>query len=143
MADHEATTNIQDIWFVTQRWLRTLVQVGIPAFLTFALVLPQIIDAAGLPVDGALYGWLLGAAGVITAVATGLSRIMAIPAVNAWLVKIGLGSVPAAEARQPDLSTLTVNGDRVDGATPADIETPGETDVIVANDGLGVDQTAK
>jgi hypothetical protein len=68
--------------------------VGIPTYLTFALVLPQIIDALGLPVDSALYVWLIGLATGITAVALALTRIMAIPAVNAWLTKIGLGSVP-------------------------------------------------
>lgn len=86
--------NIQDIWFKSQRVLRTAVQVGIPAFLALALVLPQIIDAAGLPVESALYIWLVGLAAGVTAVAAALSRIMAIPAVNAWLTKVGLGSVP-------------------------------------------------
>lgn len=89
-----ARIDVPNIWFKTQRVLRTIVQVGIPTFITFAAVLPQIIDAAGLPVDGALYLWLIGTAAVITAVAGGLSRIMAIPQVNAWLVHIGLGSVP-------------------------------------------------
>lgn len=91
---HVATTSAKDIWFKAQRVLRTLVQVGIPSFLSFALVLPQIIDAAGLPVDGALYGWLLAVAATITAIAGGLAAIMAIPAVNGWLITIGLGSVP-------------------------------------------------
>lgn len=100
MADHEATTVlVEDIWYKSQRVWRTLVQVGIPAFLGFALVLPQIIAALGLPVDSALYLWLIGAAGVVTAVAAGLSRVMAIPAVNAWLTKVGLGSVPKAAAQ--------------------------------------------
>lgn len=86
--------NPQDIWFKAQRVLRTVVQVGIPAFLAFALVLPQIISAVGLPVESGLYLWLVGLAAGVTAVAAGLSRVMAIPAVNAWLVKVGLGSVP-------------------------------------------------
>lgn len=100
MADHSAKTelDVQDIWFKTQRVLRTAVQVGIPAFITFAGVLPLIVNAIGLPVDGALYLWLVGAAGVVTALAAGLSRVMAIPAVNSWLTHIGLGSVPKAEA---------------------------------------------
>lgn len=100
MADHSAKTelDVQDIWFKTQRVLRTAVQVGIPAFITFAGVLPLIVNAIGLPVDGALYLWLVGAAGVVTAIAAGLSRVMAIPAVNSWLTHIGLGSVPKAEA---------------------------------------------
>lgn len=94
MSHVAVTTNVQDIWFKTQRVLRTLVQVAIPAFITFAGVLPLVIDALGLPVDGALYLWLIGAAALVTAVAGALSRVMAIPAVNEWLTKIGLGSVP-------------------------------------------------
>lgn len=118
MADHEANTPVQDIWFKSQRVLRTVVQVGIPAFLTFALALPQIINAAGLPVDGPLYLWLIGAAGVITAVAAGLTRIMAIPAVNAWLVKIGLGSVPK--------SAPVADSSAGDNLTPDDALVPGD-----------------
>lgn len=95
--EHVATTTAPEIWYVSKRVLRTLVQVGIPAFLGFALVLPQIIDAAGIPVNTKVYGILIAAAGVVTAVATGLSRVMAIPAVNTFLAKyLGLGSVPAA-----------------------------------------------
>jgi hypothetical protein len=76
------------------------VQVGIPAFLTFAGVLPTVINALGLPVDGGVYLWLIGAAAVVTAVAGGLSRVMAIPTVNEWLTTIGLGSVPKAAAQR-------------------------------------------
>lgn len=88
-------------------------QVGIPAFLSFAVVLPEIIKALGLPVDGALYAWLITVAAGVTAVATGLSRVMAIPAVNAWLVKIGLGSVPK---NAPD---VLVPDDGLSKGTPA------------------------
>lgn len=143
MADHISTPVVEDIWYKSQRVLRTLVQVGIPAFLTFALVLPQIIDALGLPVDGPVYLWLIGAAGVVTAIAGALSRIMAIPAVNAWLTKVGLGSVPKAAAASGDgsLASLTVNGVPVNGSTPDTDETPGAGDALVEKDGLNTDQT--
>lgn len=99
MGDHEKQAiTVEPIWFQTQRVLRTVVQVGIPAFIAFAGVLPTIISAAGLPVDGKVYLWLVSAAAVVTAVAGGLSRVMAIPAVNQWLTTIGLGSVPKAAA---------------------------------------------
>lgn len=88
------STQLQDIWFKSQRVLRTAVAVGIPSFLVFAGVLPQIITALGLPVDSALYGWLLGLAAGVTAVAAAITRLMAIPAVNSWLAQVGLGSVP-------------------------------------------------
>ena len=118
----DAGTVVSDIWYKGQRALRTLVQVGIPAFLGFAVVLPQIISALGLPADGPLYAWLIGAAGVVTAVAVGLSRVMAIPAVNAWLTTVGLGSVPKSQA---------VTGEHV-----ATADTPRNGDALVANDGL-------
>lgn len=104
MADHEKNNiSVDEIWFSTQRVLRTIVQVGIPAFITFAGVLPTIISALGLEVDSTVYLWLLSAAAVVTAVAGALSRVMAIPAVNEWLTHIGLGSVPKAAAqRQAD-----------------------------------------
>jgi hypothetical protein len=83
-----------EIWYKAQRVLRTLVAVIIPAFLGFALLLPQLIEALGLPVDSELRLWLVAVAAGVTAVAAAITRIMAIPAVNAWLTKIGLGSVP-------------------------------------------------
>jgi len=89
-----ASTEVGNIWFVSQRVLRTIVQTGVPTFIVFAAVLPQIIDALGLPVDNDVRLWLLAVAAGVTAVAGALARVMAVPAVNAWLVKIGLGSVP-------------------------------------------------
>jgi len=106
MGDHEKQAiTVEPIWFQTQRVLRTIVQVGIPAFLTFAGVLPTIIAAVGLPVDGKVYLWLVSAAAVVTAVAGGLSRVMAIPTVNQWLTTIGLGSVPKSAAQRQAIAT--------------------------------------
>lgn len=117
MADHSTkkAISVQDIWYQGQRVLRTIVQVGIPAFLTFAGVLPLIIGALGLPVDSALYLWLVAAAGIVTAIAAALSRIMAIPAVNQWLTHLNLGSVPKAVAQRQAVA------ERVGEASPAQI----------------------
>lgn len=111
---------VDDIWFATQRVLRTIVQVGIPAFITFAGVLPVIINALGLPVDGQVYLWLVSAAAVLTAVAGALTRVMAIPAVNEWLTRIGLGSVPKSHAKEqaaaqtPDLQPAQYDASTTD-----------------------------
>ena len=94
-----ASTEVQSIWFVSQRVLRTIVQTGVPTFIVFSAVLPQIIDALGLPVDNDVRLWLLAVAAGVTAVAGALARVMAVPAVNAWLVKIGLGSVPPSAVK--------------------------------------------
>ena len=78
--------------------LRTLVQVGIPAFVTLVGVLPLIIqiilEEVGEQMPDGLRLWLVGAATLLTAVATALARIMAIPAVNAFLTRWGLGATP-------------------------------------------------
>lgn len=99
----DAVQQVTEIWYKGKRVLRTLVQNVIPSFLGFAVVLPMIIEALGLPVDSELRLWLLAVAAGVSAVATALARVMAIPAVNAWLIKIGLGSVPKdAVVMRPD-----------------------------------------
>lgn len=95
-----AETRVEEIWFQGQRVIRTLVQTGIPSFITFAGVLPSIISALGLPVGSRLYVVLVAIAAGVTAVAGALSRVMAIPAVNTFLTKFGLGSVPKVAAKR-------------------------------------------
>jgi hypothetical protein len=77
---------------------RTVVQNVISVVLTAGVVLPLAVAIAGeeladvLPAD-----WLLWAAGVaasVAAIAAALTRIMAIPAVDAWLLRFGLSSTP-------------------------------------------------
>ena len=89
------TTQTAHPW---QASLRTAVQVGIPALITLVGVLPVIIqiilDELGEVMPDGVRVWLLGAAVVLTAVATAIARIMAVPAVNAWLTSIGLGAAP-------------------------------------------------
>lgn len=89
-----ASSDVPPIWYQSQRVLRTIVQTGVPTFLVFATVLPQVIDALGLAVDNEVRLWLLAVAAGVTAVAGALARVMAVPAVNRWLVSIGIGSVP-------------------------------------------------
>lgn len=109
---------VPDIVNKGQRVLRTIVQVGIPAFLGFALVLPQIIDAAGLPVDSDLRLWLVAAAAAVTAIAGGLSRVMAIPAVNKWLTSVGLGSVPKVQAQNTPAAVTPADPEQPAAGTP-------------------------
>lgn len=75
---------------------RTLVQVGIPAILVFVIIVPEIIrivlDGYGDALPEELRLWLLGAAGLVTATAGVLARVMAIPAVNDWLGSLKLGA---------------------------------------------------
>lgn len=109
------TVQVQEIWYASQRVLRTIVQVGIPAFIAFAAVVPQIIEALGQSVDSELRLWLIGVAASITAVAGTLAKVFAIPAVNAWLVRIGLGSVPLSSLTTPNIPTEPTDDEGAQG----------------------------
>lgn len=115
MTKHLAVPSIID---KGQRVLRTIVQVGIPAFLTFALVLPEIIRALGLPVDSALQLALVGFAATLTAVAGAITRVMAIPEVDRWLTAIGLGSVKRSQARNVYRTVTPADPDQPAAGTP-------------------------
>ncbi|MGE9695909.1 hypothetical protein [Streptomyces sp. CH6] len=66
----------------TKRTVRTIIQTAVAV----ALALPAIVDASGIP---ASLPWVAGA----LAVAGGLARVMALPAVENLLDRIGLGLV--------------------------------------------------
>lgn len=101
------------IWFPWQRAIRTGLQVlaGViiataGAIATIALVAPQILIAVKdllRPEDYALLAsWVAG----IVAVSLALSRIMAIPQVDAFLKQFGAGSVPK-DAEQEDVMPVS------------------------------------
>lgn len=79
---------------------RTVVQNVISVVLTAGIVLPLAVSIAGEELGDVLPdGWLLWAAGVaasVAAIAAALTRIMAIPAVDAALRRFGLSSTPKA-----------------------------------------------
>ena len=88
------TTEVPPIWYPWQRVLRT-------AFTTILTVLPLIPQVIAI-IQGQWEAEWLTAVGVqAVAINTALTRIIAIPAVNTFLTKIGLGSVPpsAPEAK--------------------------------------------
>lgn len=76
---------------VGERVKRTILQVGIPAFVFLVIVLPpvlEIIDAElGEHLPEAFRLWMIGTAALLTAVAGATARIMALPMVNTWLSK--------------------------------------------------------
>lgn len=82
MADHraEVTTQAQYPW---QAVIRTIVQVGIPAFLAFAALLPEIVkailDQFGEQLPEGFRLWMLAVAAGVTGVAAVITRIMALP----------------------------------------------------------------
>lgn len=78
---------VPEIWYKAQRVLRTL----FTTVLTVLPLVPQIIAIIQGQWDVA---WLTGVAVQAVAINSALTAIIAIPTVNAWLTKIGLGSVP-------------------------------------------------
>ena len=93
------STPIPDIWFVGQRVIRTLVA-GLVVFVPAAnLALPMVASAFNSPdvpaeVYLAVNAWVLGALAVLGVI----TKLMAIPKINAWLTKVGAGSVPSRAA---------------------------------------------
>jgi len=85
------------IWFPIQRVIRTAVQVvvaGAAILATVVVVAPQILTAIQDVLPGPAVAWITGAIAVIATVSAALSRVMAIPAVDEWLKKLGAGSAP-------------------------------------------------
>lgn len=82
-----------------RRVLRTTVQVGIPAFLLLAVLLPVALDALKIPDGSKLHVVLYGTAAVITAAAALLTHLMASPRFDAVLTVLGIGSVPSSQVQ--------------------------------------------
>lgn len=80
--------------------VRTVVQNVISVVLTLGVVLPVVVSIAGEELAGLLpenwLAWAVGAAASVAAIAAALTRIMAIPAVDAALRRFGLSSTPKA-----------------------------------------------
>lgn len=85
------------IWFPIQRVIRTAVQVVVAAaaiLATTVVVAPQILTAIQDVLPGSVVLWVTGVIAALAAISGALSRVMAIPAVDEWLRKIGAGSAP-------------------------------------------------
>ncbi len=92
----EVTANtVPEIWFASKRVIRTLLVNLVVILPVVNISLPLLVDAftgEGVPPEVTLWANAI-VAGVL--VVTGiLTRIIAIPAVNAFLTKLGAGSVP-------------------------------------------------
>jgi hypothetical protein len=80
---------------------RTAVQSALGTLVTLGLVLPVAVATVGdqlsayIPPDW--IGWLMGAAAFVAALSATVARIMAIPAVDAWLRRLGLSSAPTVQ----------------------------------------------
>lgn len=92
---HINTTTVPDIWFKSQRIIRSMLA-ALVVFVPIANVsLPPLAEAfnsSDVPTE--VYLWVNGVIAAALAVLGVLTRIMAIPAVNTVLTKFGAGSVP-------------------------------------------------
>lgn len=97
MSEHVATT--QQLHPARASW-RTAVQSAIGTLITLGVIVPLIVTvlndqlAAYLPPSW--QAWLVGAATFVAALSAAVARIMAIPAVDRWLKRLGLSSSPSA-----------------------------------------------
>lgn len=84
---------VPPIWFPAQRVLRT----AFTTALTLLPVVPQVIAI----IQGQWGAeWLTAVSVQAVAINSALTRIIAIPVVNDFLTKIGLGSVPASKVEE-------------------------------------------
>jgi hypothetical protein len=98
---HTDTTRVQRIWFPNKRVIRTVLATLVVFVPTANASLPLLADAFRAPdVPAEVYVWVNGVIAVAIAVLGVVTRIMAIPAVNAILTRFGAGSVPASELTQ-------------------------------------------
>ncbi|MFD6094518.1 hypothetical protein ACFWGN_20595 [Oerskovia sp. NPDC060338] len=100
---------------------RTAVQNALSVILVVGVVAPIIAAILHEELSGYLpeawLAWVVGAAAVLAAVSAALARIMAIPAVDAWLRHLGLSSTPPLALIAPpgvlergDHVTITATG---------------------------------
>lgn len=96
-----STNTVPEIWYKTQRVLRTALAVLVSGASTFAaavltlqLVAPDILTELAKILPASWIAWLTATLATLVVVASVITRIMAIPGVNEWLTKVGLGSVP-------------------------------------------------
>ncbi|WNO28738.1 membrane protein [Microbacterium phage FlameThrower] len=99
-SDYQDSLQATQVQHPVKAVLRTIVQVGIPTFIALGIVVPQIVDIIleqfGQSLPEQVTVVLLTTAGVVTGIAAVITRIMAIPLVNEFLTKMGLGATPKA-----------------------------------------------
>ncbi|WP_223690120.1 hypothetical protein [Leifsonia poae] len=111
MSKHTAVSGA--IWFPNQRVIRTVLS-GIIA------AIPTLVVIAGVLADQWPVQWLLATVAALVAIQGVLTRVMAIPGVNAWLTGLGAGSAPREAA-------LNVDGSYVVTTVPQSV-----TDAVLA-----------
>lgn len=113
------TTPSGEIWFKWQRGLRTAAQVlvtGAGILAAVVAVAPDVLSALAGVLPGPVLAWLGGVVVAAAGISTALARIMAIPAVDRWLKRLGLGSAPRSVPVAPPANPLPSTAAAVDTA---------------------------
>lgn len=79
---------------------RTVLAVLIGVGLVVPVAVTVILDAFNVYLPDGAKAWLVGASAFTVALSGAITRIIAIPAVDAWLKRIGLSSSPHADAQR-------------------------------------------
>jgi len=81
------------VWFPNQRVVRTVLQsvagfvlAAVALFAAIAVFAPGILAELEAILPPAAYAWLVGFIAVCAAISGALSKLMAVPGVNAWLI---------------------------------------------------------
>jgi len=99
---NEQVKDATTIWYKGKRVLRT----AFATLITLLPIAPQVLAIVNEQWNSEFLV-LVGVQAVL--INSAVTRIMAIPAVNAWLIKVGLGSVPAsALVTSPVTGNVTV-----------------------------------
>lgn len=94
MGKHEVTGTPSQVAHPWRAMFRTVLQVLIPGLLLVIFAGPAVLqilaEELGAVFPPGFIMWLLGASAVLSALAGALSRVAALPQVNAWLARFKL-----------------------------------------------------
>jgi NADPH-dependent ferric siderophore reductase len=111
---------VQAPWYAFQRVIRTILVNAVVILPVVNLTLPLVAEAFradDIPAD--IYLWVNGVVLGILAVTGLLTRIIAIPAVNAALTRLGAGTIPRAVLKAQEQRAQEPIYER-----PADVDPP-------------------
>lgn len=97
--------------------VRTVVQVGLSALIIVPIIISIVSDGMAAYLPDEWEAWLAGAAAFLTALSGVFARVMAIPAINDALAKVGLSAAPRTVGAPLDLDPYVVK--HTDTPTPS------------------------
>lgn len=114
MGEHSAPAVPSQVANPWRAFWRTVWAVGLPAFGLVLFVGPMVLqilaEELGAVVPAGVTAWLLAAAGVLTALAGAVTRIMALPGVNSWLARFKLDAGPPSPSKEAESLPASLPG---------------------------------